>query len=100
MYRRRARTVASGDTGTAAPAATDAATRARTLAFRIVLVGLVLLVAGFTATLVSNAFYPCEPSAGSSVQPPLGDCAVALSPWIGIAIVGLIVAVVGYFRVG
>lgn len=90
------------DAGTppAPPVPEDRAARAREFAFRVVLVGLVLLVLGFTATLVANAFYPCEPAAGSTVQPPLTDCAIALSPWLGIAIVGLLVAVVGYLRVG
>ncbi len=91
---------ASGDTGTAATTANDSEARSRTLAFRIVLVGLLLLVVGFTATLVANAFYPCEPAAGSAVQPPIGDCAVALSPWFGLAVLGLVVAILGYFRVG
>ncbi len=85
---------------TAPPSAEDLAARARQRWFQVVLVGLVLLVAGFTATLVSNAFYPCVPAAGSHIQPPLGDCAVALSPWLGLALVGLLVAVVGYRRVG
>ncbi len=84
---------------TAPPAPEDRAARARELAFRIVLVGLILLVLGFTATLVANAFYPCEPAAGSTVQPPLTDCAVALSPWFALAVVGLVVALAGYFRV-
>ncbi len=90
------------DAGTppSAPAPAESATRAREFAFRIVLVGLVLLVLGFTATLVANAFFPCEPAAGSTIQPPIADCAVALSPWLGIAVVGLLLAVVGYLRVG
>lgn len=91
---------ASGDTGTAATTAGDSAARSRALAFRIVLVGLLLLVVGFTATLVANAFYPCEPAAGSAVQPPIGDCAVTLSPWLGLAVLGLAVAILGYLRVG
>ncbi len=81
----------------AAPAPPD---HSRNLAFRIALAGLILLVLGFTGTLVANAFYPCEPAAGSIVQPPLADCAVSLSPWIGIALAGLLVAVAGYLRVG
>ncbi len=90
------------DAGTspAPPGPAGDAARAREFAFRIVLVGLVLLVLGFTATLVANAFFPCEPAAGSTIQPPIADCAVALSPWLGIAVVGLLVAVVGYLRVG
>ncbi len=90
------------ETGTAAPEATavgDAARRRET-AFRIVLLGLVLLIAGFTAVLVANALYPCEPAAGSSAQPPLAECAVALSPWVGVAVLGLALAVAGYLRVG
>ena len=80
--------------------APDPAAHSRETAFRIVLLGLVLLVAGFTLTLVSNAFYPCVPSAGSVVQPPLAACAVALSPWLGVAGVGLLLALLGYHRVG
>lgn len=81
-------------------ASADGAARARERWFRIVLVGLVVLVAGFTAILVSNAFYPCVPAAGSAVQPPLADCAVSLSPWAALAVLGLLLAVVGYRRVG
>ncbi len=96
--------MASAGPGTApasaAPAPPDAAARRRGTAFRAVLLGLVVLVLGFTAVLIANAFYPCEPAAGSAVQPPLADCAVALSPWIGVAVVGLLIAVVGYLRVG
>ncbi len=84
----------------AVPPAEDAAGRARERWFRVVLAGLVVLVAGFTATLVANAFYPCEPAAGSVLQPPLADCAVALSPWIGVAVVGLVLAALGYRRIG
>lgn len=91
---------ATGSADTTQASAEDAAGRARERWFRIVLLGLVVLVAGFTATLVANAFYPCEPAAGSVVQPPLADCAVALSPWIGIAVAGLVIAVAGYLRVG
>ncbi len=82
-----------------APIPSTQADRTQDRAFRIVLVGLLLLVVGFTATLVSNAFYPCEPPAGSTVQPPISDCALALSPWLGLAAVGLVVAIVGYLRV-
>ncbi len=93
--------MAAAEAPTAAPTSGgDVAARARQRWFQAVLVGLVLLVVGFTATLVSNAFYPCVPAAGSHVQPPLGDCAVALSPWLGLALVGLLVAVLGYRRVG
>ena len=84
----------------ATPAAEDVEGRARERWFRVVLLGLIVLVAGFTATLVANAFYPCEPASGSVLQPPLADCAVALSPWIGIAVAGLAVAVAGYLRIG
>lgn len=66
--------------------------------FRLVLLGLVLLVVGFTALLVSNDLYPCVPAAGSSLTPPLGDCAIFLSPWAGVALVGLALAAVGYRR--
>lgn len=78
----------------------DARSRVRERAFQLVLLGLVVLVIGFTATLVSNAVHPCEPAAGSVVQPPLADCAVALSPWIGVALAGLVLALFGYRRVG
>jgi len=91
------------DAGVPTPApgaAPPAANAARERAFRLVLLGLLLLVAGFTATLVANAFYPCEPATGSAIQPPLADCAVSLSPWIGIAFAGLLVAIAGYLRVG
>ena len=90
----------SGASEPAPPAPTDGAALRRDRAFRIVLLGLLLLVLGFTATLVSNAFYPCEPAAGSTVQPPLADCAVALSPWLGLAVVGLVLAIAGYLRIG
>lgn len=86
-------------TAPATPSAEDAAVRARSRSFRIVLLGLVVLVLGFTAILVANAFYPCEPAVGSVVQPPLADCAVSLSPWIGVSVVGLGLAVAGYLRV-
>ena len=67
--------------------------------FRIVLLGLVVLVLGFTATLMANFFYPCVPAAGPDVQPPLADCAVFLSPWLGILAAGLVLAGIGYLRV-
>ncbi len=92
-------TSGAAESAPAAPPA-DAATRARERAFQLVLLGLVVLVVGFTATLVANAFFPCEPAAGSSVQPPIADCAVALSPWLGVALVGLILALLAYRRVG
>ncbi len=78
------------------PPSTDAA-RERTI--RLVLVGLVLLVVGFTALLVSNDLYPCVPAGGSALAPPLSDCAVFLSPWAAVALVGLALAAVGYRRV-
>ncbi len=89
---------AAAQTTPAPPA--DATVRRRERAYRLVLLGLLLLVLGFTATLVANAFYPCEPSAGSTVQPPIGDCAVALSPWLALAGIGLLLTVVAYLRVG
>ncbi len=73
--------------------------RARTLWFRAVLVGLVLLVVGFTAILVRNSFYPCVPTEGSLLQPPLADCALALSPWIELTAAGVVIAGLGYLRV-
>ncbi len=89
-------------TGAAAvpePAA-DATGRSREIWFRAVLLGLFVLVLGFTAALMANSFYPCEPASGSVVQPPLADCAVFLSPWIGLVAVGIVIAVIGYLRVG
>ncbi len=76
-----------------------AASRTRETWFRIVLIGLLVLVVGFTAALVSNGLYPCVPAADTSLQPPLADCAVALSPWIGLALAGLMIAAIGYVRV-
>jgi hypothetical protein len=67
---------------------------------RLVLYGLVILVVGFTAALLANGLYPCVPAAGSAIEPPLTDCAVALSPWAGVALVGLVLALIGYRRVG
>ncbi len=90
---------ASGiETAPAPPA--DAAGRARERWFRAVLLGLLVLVAGFTAILMANEFYPCVPASGSAIQPPLGECAIFLSPWIGIALIGAVLAGVGYLRVG
>lgn len=71
---------------------------ARERTFRLVLIGLVLLVVGFTALLISNGLYPCVPAADSTVAPPLSDCAVFLSPWAGLALIGLALAAVGYRR--
>ncbi len=80
------------------PAPVPSADVAREKTFRLVLLGLVLLVVGFTALLVSNDLYPCVPVAGSSLEPPLTDCALFLSPWAGVALVGLALAAVGYLR--
>ena len=82
-------------TGTA-----SAAEALRERGFRLALLGLVVLVLGFTATLMANFFYPCEPAAGSVVQPPLAECAAFLSPWLAVALAGLILAAVAYRRVG
>ncbi len=71
---------------------------ARERTFRLVLIGLLLLVLGFTAMLLSNGLYPCVPAAGSAVEPPLADCAVSLSPWAAVAVLGLALAAVGYRR--
>lgn len=89
------------ETGAATVPGPDASPeeRARTLWFRAVLVGVVLLVVGFTAILIRNSFYPCVPTGGSLLQPPLADCAVALSPWIVVAAAGLGIAGLGYLRV-
>lgn len=77
---------------------TPAPDAARERTIRLVLVGLVLLVVGFTALLVSNDLYPCVPASGSSVEPPLSDCALFVSPWAAVALVGLAIAAVGYRR--
>ncbi len=93
--------MASTETAATAPSVPeDATTRARDRWFRIVLVGLLLAVIGFTATLIGNDFYPCVPAAGSGIQPPLGACATFLSPWIGLVVLGAVFAVVGYRRIG
>ncbi len=68
--------------------------------FTVVLLGLVLLIIGFTFAAFANGLYPCVPAAGSGVAPPLSECAVALSPWAGVALLGVVLAVVGYLRVG
>ncbi len=77
---------------------TSASDGVRERTFRLVLIGLVLLVVGFTALLVTNDLYPCVPAAGSSMEPPLSDCALFLSPWAAVALVGLALAAVGYWR--
>ena len=82
-----------------APLATEPAAARRETWFRVVLLGLVILVLGFTAVLLGQAAYPCVPAAGSTVEPPLADCAVALSPWIGLAALGFLLALLGYLRV-
>lgn len=92
--------MAASPTETTPVPAAEAAGQSRERWFRVVLLGLLVLVVGFTATLMANEFYPCVPSAGSALQPPLGDCAVFLSPWIGIALVGAVLAGIGYLRVG
>ncbi len=85
----------------AAPAApAESLDPARERSFRLVLLGLVLLIVGFTFGAFANGLYPCVPAAGSSVAPPLSECAVALSPWAGVGLIGLVLAVVGYRRVG
>ena len=89
---------ATGEAAVGLPPA-ETGERSRGRWFRIVLFGLVLLVLGFTFTLMANSFYPCVPAAGSAVQPPLGDCAVFLTPWIGLALLGLVVCVIGYLKV-
>jgi hypothetical protein len=76
----------------------DAPNAARERSIRLVLVGLVLLIVGFTASAFANGMYPCVPAAGSSLEPPLAECAVSLSPWAGLALVGLALALVGYRR--
>jgi hypothetical protein len=91
--------VATESAAVPAPPA-DAAERRRERWFRVVLLGLLVLVLGFTATLMANFFYPCEPAAGSIVQPPLAECALFLSPWLAVAAVGVIIAGIGYLRVG
>ena len=73
---------------------------ARERSFRLVLFGLGVLVLGFTAALLGNGLYPCVPAVGSAIEPPLTDCAIALSPWGALAFVGLVLALIGYRRVG
>ncbi len=91
--------MAAGDPATSPASAPDATERSRDRWFRAVLLGLIVLVLGFTGILMANFFYPCEPAAGSVVQPPLVDCAAFLSPWIAVALVGLLLAGLGYLRV-
>ncbi len=88
---------APGAAASAAPT-TEKTDAARERSFRLVLVGLVVLILGFTAAAFANGLYPCVPTSGSSVQPPLTDCAVSLSPWAAVALVGLALAIVGYRR--
>ena len=78
--------------------APDAADATRERSFRLVLLGLVLLILGFTAGAFANGLYPCAPASGSAIEPPLADCAVSLSPWAGVAALGLALAVLGYRR--
>jgi len=87
----------SGEAAPVTPPPT-VAEAARERSFRLVLIGLVVLIVGFTAAAFANGMYPCVPAAGSSVEPPLTDCAVSLSPWAGLALVGLVLAVLGYRR--
>lgn len=67
---------------------------------RLVFLGLLLLIVGFTAAAFANGLYPCVPGVGSTVEPPLADCAVSVSPWAAVAIVGLLLAGLAYRRVG
>lgn len=84
----------------AAPSPTPiaAADAARERSMRLVLIGLAVLIVGFTLGAFANGMYPCVPAAGSSIEPPLTDCAVSLSPWAALGLVGLALAVVGYRR--
>lgn len=84
------------ETAAPPPDAAETPDAAREFWFRLVLLGLVLLVVGFTFGAITNGLYPCVPAAGSSVEPPLTECAVSLSPWVGVGVVGLALAVVGY----
>ena len=100
MYPDRIMAVPSGE-GTAAPAPTsDAAAKSRELWTRMVLLGMILFIVGLVAALMAQSLYPCVPPAGSTVEPPLGECAVFLSPWIVLAVIGLVVTVVAYLRTG
>jgi hypothetical protein len=92
--------MAATESATVPTPAADAAERSRERWFRVVLLGLLILVLGFTALLMANFFYPCEPAAGSVVQPPLGECVGFLSPWIGVVAAGIVIAGIGYLRVG
>lgn len=87
------------ETTPAPPSTPDDVDADRERSFRLVLIGLVVLIAGFTAALLANGLYPCVPGA-SGIEPPLSDCAISLSPWAGVGIVGLAIALVGYRRAG
>lgn len=94
--------VASTETALSSPppaAEAGSTSRRRERWFLVVLLGLIVLIVGFTGTLLGQAAYPCVPPAGSGVEPPLPECAVALSPWVLVAIVGLLLAFAGYLRV-
>jgi heme/copper-type cytochrome/quinol oxidase subunit 2 len=78
----------------------DAATKSRDLWSRIVFVGMVLFIIGFIAVLMAQSVYPCTPAAGHAVEPPLTDCALFLSPWVVLAVFGLVLFAVAYLRVG
>lgn len=65
----------------------------------VALVGLILAIAGSTAAALQNSLYPCEPATGSSVAPPLADCAVALAPGGTVFLAGLVLAAAGYLKV-
>ena len=75
------------------------AERRRTLWIRAVLAGLVLLVAGTTAALFASAVPPCVPEAVGMPAPPLMECVPSVGPWIALALLGLVLAVVAYRRV-
>ncbi len=90
--------MATNDAASAPTTAVDATDAARERSFRLVLLGLVLLILGFTVGTFANGLYPCVPAAGSAIEPPLTDCAVSLSPWAGVAAVGLALALFGYRR--
>ena len=61
--------------------------------------GLFLLVGATTVALFVSAFPPCVPETAGATTPPLAECAVAVGPWVALAVLGLLLAAVAYRRV-